>query len=171
MPTRRRSDILRPRLAARKLVSLGPRGWLLLFQAQWSILEATSIVRNRPQGVLVQEIVAASDSSGRGSPQDRTRVEAIGLAIDRMARVGLVRPLCLVRSIALQRLLNRNGIPGSRILIGVRMSGTSFEAHAWVEWMGTVIGEDPDHIRTFRPFSDLSPDPSPFSWATRDSSS
>lgn len=129
------------------------------------------MVRSRPQGVLIQEIAATADSAGEGSPLDRTRVEAIGLAIDRMARVGLRRPLCLVRSIALQRLIDRHGIPGSRIRVGVRMNGAAFEAHAWVEWMGTVIGEDPDRVKTFRPFSDLSPDSTPISWAGRKTSS
>lgn len=171
MPPKTRIDVAGLRRAAVKLAFLGPRGWWLLLQAQWSILKAISMVKNRPQGALAQEIVTGPDQTGSGSPVDRARVEALGLAVDRMARLGLRRPLCLARSIALQRLLVRNGITGSRIRIGVRMKDQTFEAHAWVEWMGSVIGEDPDNVETFRPFTDLPTGPTPLPWADREGSS
>lgn len=146
-----------------KALSLGPRGWWLLARTQWAILEAASIVRRTPRGELVERL-ASDVATGEARPEDRERVEAIGLAIDRVVQFGLGRPLCLVRSLALQRLLRRHGIPGSAIRVGVRICGGRFEAHAWVEWNGTVVGEDPGYVARFRPFSDLGSTAARVSW-------
>jgi hypothetical protein len=164
MVRRRRIDTRRLSSAWAKLKGLGPSGWWLLVQAQVAILAARSLVRNRPRGSLVEEIGDAQEPAPPTRHEDRERVEAIGLAIDRVARFGFGRPLCLVRSIALQRVLTKHGIPGSRIRVGVRMNGSTFEAHAWVEWNGSAVADAPDYVATFAPFSALDPGfPSPLS--------
>lgn len=124
-------------------------------QAQLSIHQAAALVRQRPQGELIRDLEIAGDSVTAAVPTDSGQVKAIGLAIDRVARVGFGRPLCLVRSLALQNLFLKRGITGSRIRVGVRMKDGSFEAHAWVEWNGTVVGEDPAYVELFRAFSEL----------------
>ncbi len=151
---RRRADVLRLALAIRKLLLLGPGGWWLLWQAQKAILVARDEVRDRPMGALVPEVLTGPASDEPARPRDRAAAEAAALAIDRVARFGLVRPLCLVRSLALQALLTRRGVPGSVIRVGVRASGPVFAAHAWVEWDGTVLGDDPEYVSRFQPLTD-----------------
>lgn len=94
------------------------------------------------------------DEVGEPDPNDRARVKEVGLAIDRVARLGLFRPRCLPRSIAYRRILQSEGIPGSRIRVGVRLAESGFEAHAWVEWGEVVVGEDPAYVARFDPLAD-----------------
>jgi hypothetical protein len=70
------------------------------------------------------------------------------LAIHRAARYGLFHPRCLTRSIALQRMLARRGLP-ARVCIGVRREAGSLDAHAWVELHGAIVGDDPSHVARF----------------------
>jgi hypothetical protein len=155
MRTVSRSRIGRVGTAAAKLLAAGPRGWWLLVEAQLAILSAAALVRHRPQGELIASFAAkySEPSPGAGDVQ---AAQEVAVAIDRMARFGPGRPLCLVRSIALHRLLERRGIPGSRIHVGVQMNAaTVFQAHAWVELMGQIVGDDPEYVRRFRPLSGL----------------
>lgn len=151
--------------AARKLLLLGPRGWWLLVQAQVALLRARSFVRGQPRGRLVRALGQSAASEDAADPEDRERVEAIGLAVDRVARFGLGRPLCLVQSVALQKMLARHGISGSSIRVGVRMKGGRFEAHAWVEWHGIVVGEDAEFVGEFEPFDELDSGEVAVSWS------
>jgi hypothetical protein len=61
-----------------------------------------------------------------------------------------------VRSIALQRLLIADGIPGAVIRVGVRQSETGMDAHAWVELAGEVVGDSVAHVREYALLDDLS---------------
>jgi hypothetical protein len=78
-------------------------------------------------------------------------------------RYGIVHPTCLVESLALWYLLQRQGI-SANLRIGVRKMSDEFEAHAWVEYAGLALNQ-PDqqhrHYAAFdRGFSDLPADPS-----------
>jgi hypothetical protein len=99
---------------------------------------------------------AAPESSVR--PDDATaRATELALAVGRAAAHGIVRPQCLVRSIALRNLLSERGIPGSVIRVGVRRDagGGPFVAHAWVELNGAVIGDDLAHVSRFTPLDSV----------------
>lgn len=148
MPTLER--FLRP---AAKLLGEGPRGWILLARTQMALWRAKRIIRRRPQGELYQELGRRPGAPAPADPAHGPRVHRIGLAVDRVARLGLGRPLCLVRSLAYQSLLEAEGIPGSRIAVGVRKRSGRFEAHAWVEWNGAVVGEEPAYVATFTPLT------------------
>lgn len=76
-------------------------------------------------------------------------------AVSRVARLGLTRPLCLARSLALVDLLRRHGIADAVVRVGVRMSDGTLFAHAWVEWRGIVLGDTADGVRIFTPIRDL----------------
>ena len=65
------------------------------------------------------------------------RVCRMVLAADRHSPM---RGTCLERSLALWWLLGRRGIT-TQLRIGARKSEGKFEAHAWVERNGEVIGE------------------------------
>lgn len=55
------------------------------------------------------------------------------------ARHGLYRANCLHQSLALCRILRREGLP-ARLRIGVKKNMRTFQAHAWVELEGTPLG-------------------------------
>jgi hypothetical protein len=147
--------------AAGRLLRVGPSGWLLLVRAQVALLRAERRVRGQPQGTLFRDIARtapAPEPASGADPRHRVRVEAIGDAVDRMARWGLSRPLCLARSLAYRELLEREGIPGSWVRVGVRLGPRGFEAHAWVEWEGQVVGENPAYVAAFAPLADARSD-------------
>jgi len=138
----------------RSLLHLGPRGWWELMEAQWWLVWAAIVVRVRPRGRLVAAGIALAPPV---PPLDHAPDVArrTGEAISRASRYGFIRPKCLVRSIALQRMLTRRGIGDARVRFGIRRSPGSFESHAWVECGGRVIADDPRHVRTFTPLNDL----------------
>jgi hypothetical protein len=139
----------------RKLARLSPREWRDLLVAQVALLWAQLLVWRRPTGHLV-----ASDGAPRASlsPLDAEqlrRAESIALAVGRAAEHGVFRPLCLVRAVALNRLLESNGIHGSRIRIGVRVRGGRFAAHAWVEHGDKILGDQEWHVSSFAELADV----------------
>ena len=65
---------------------------------------------------------------------------------------------CLTRSLALVRMLKKDGIE-SQLRIGVRIAGTALDAHAWVEYAGMPVNDTADVAHRFAAF----PDPLPLS--------
>jgi len=55
---------------------------------------------------------------------------------------------CLMKSIALLRALQSNGHEAELV---IAVQARPFVAHCWVQWEGTVLNDDPDHVRTFVP--------------------
>lgn len=140
------------RTALRKLLHLSPREWRDLIEAQVALLIAQAIVATRPTGQLVdneQDAVAALDDAVD------PRAEALARAVGRAADYGIFRPLCLVRALALHRVLERHGIRGSRVRIGVRMLGGRFAAHAWVEHGARILGDVEAHVSSFTELTDV----------------
>lgn len=74
------------------------------------------------------------------------------------AHYGIVRPTCLVESMALWYLLQRQGIPVI-LRMGVHKLPDRFEAHAWVEYEGEALNQTEElhrHYAVFdSEFSDL----------------
>jgi hypothetical protein len=138
----------------RKLRSLGAGELAWLLRAQAMLLWAAVVVRTRPAGRLISARVVRS---AEPAVTDVRREEArrIAQAVRRAADHGVFRPACLVRSVALQRMLQFRGISGSRIHIGVSLEGGQFVAHAWVEWGGQVLGDVPAYVQTFAPLCDV----------------
>ena len=95
----------------------------------------------------------ADSTSGRPSARPTAHADALARAVDRAARAGLFRPACLVRALALHRLLGRAGVDGGRIRIGVRTEGPRLRAHAWVEVHGAALGENERRARGFLPLA------------------
>jgi len=82
--------------------------------------------------------------------------QRIALAVGRAAEYGVFRPLCLARSVALQRMLEAHGIRGSQIKIGVRRKGNELAAHAWVQYGDRVLGDTPSHVGSFAQLANVS---------------
>ena len=142
----------------RKLVLSGPSGWILLARAQLAVVRATRTVRGRPLGQLYREIARPRRTQLEPDPADRSKILSIGNAVERTARLGVVRGRCLVRSLAIQDLADREGIPGVKIRVGVRMASGTLLAHAWTEWSGIIVGDHPEHVSAFRPLPDEQPE-------------
>lgn len=132
-----------------KLLRLGPTGWLLLIRAQLAVARAKRTIRGRPVGELYREIARPRAAQSEPDPRDLSRILDIGNAVERTARLGVFRGQCLVRSLAIQDLADREGIPGVRIRVGVRMVNGELLAHAWTEWGGILLGDHPEHVSAF----------------------
>jgi Transglutaminase-like superfamily len=65
-----------------------------------------------------------------------------------------IRATCLERSIALWWVLRRQGVE-AEVQIGARKQGERFEAHAWVECGGAVLGDTSGERERFRAFGNL----------------
>ncbi|MHB1224489.1 MAG: lasso peptide biosynthesis B2 protein [Gemmatimonadaceae bacterium] len=136
-----------------------------LVRAQWALILARLELRTRRTGTLVRratpdrtdtDVAADADAADADVVADATladtdRALALELAVRRAAAYGPLRTTCLLRATALQRLLEREGIRHSRLRVGVRRAGNHFAAHAWVELGNVVLGDQPEHVRTFTP--------------------
>ncbi|HEX4931830.1 MAG TPA: lasso peptide biosynthesis B2 protein [Gemmatimonadaceae bacterium] len=135
-----------------KLFTISPAEWRHLVRAQFSLLHARFLLSTRETGGLV------SPHEGEPAPSDPDRLphaRALALAVRRASAFGVIRPTCLVQSMALVTLLDRDGLPGGRIRIGVRDRLGKVEAHAWVEYGGEVIGDFGEHVATFTELTDV----------------
>ena len=148
-----------PRLrdALRKGRDLSPRDWWRLAAGQAALIRAYLDVRTRPRGDLVTRhtgVTAATHPTSAGESRlDEARRVALG--VTRASAYGVFRPTCLVRSLAICRRLDREGIPGSVVRVGVARRSGKFVAHAWVEYAGEVIGDDEDTVERYASLEDL----------------
>lgn len=128
--------------------------WRDLVSARFALWRAAIDVRTKPRGHFVSPTGASSEPPLAAEAQ-RMTARGLALAVDRAARLSLRAPSCLVRAVALRRMLQRRGVHGSAIRVGVRMVNGAFAAHAWVEWLGEDLGEPPRTIATFSALPDV----------------
>lgn len=133
---------------------IGAREWLDFLRAVFALLNALVAVRFRPNGRLLSYDL--NESAQGHSPEQLQRIGQLELALDRAVRHTRLKPKCLARSVALHRLLQRAGIRGSRIRIGVRPDSTGLSAHAWVTLSDRVLGDDPRFVGRFTEIADAS---------------
>jgi hypothetical protein len=144
----------------RRLARLSAREWLDLAEAQLELLVAQYIVATRRTGQLVSR--AALDPFGddqpaaTAAPSADPRPEQLALAIGRAAEHGVFRPLCLVRAVALKRMLDRHGYDGGIVKIGVRLNRGRFAAHAWVAYGSQILGDQEWHVKSFAELDEIS---------------
>ena len=131
---------------ARRVTTRSFAEWRDLVQAQWSLLVAHAIVGSRPIGSLTIPMARSSELTDAARLEE---AEAVARAVSHVARFGPVRARCLVRAVALSRMLRARGIAGSVVRIGVRRTASEFDAHAWVELGGVALGESAAHVRSF----------------------
>ena len=79
--------------------------------------------------------------------------EKTGYLTDAACRLPFYRFRCLVRSMVLWHLLNRQGLD-AKFRFGVNKEGTQLKAHAWVEHDGVALGESANLLSTFAPLLD-----------------
>ena len=144
----------------RRLARLSARDWLDIAEAQIELLVAKIIVATRRTGELVSRapLDPFGDSTPSATPASNRdpRPEQLALAIGRAAENGVFRPLCLVRAVALKRLLDRHGFDGSIVKIGVRLNRGRFAAHAWVAYNDQILGDQEWHVKSFDELDEIS---------------
>ena len=123
-----------------------------LLSAELAIVAAQVSVWLRRTGDLVG---CASPRPPLHHGEVGTRVRGLVKALDRAARYGPVRPSCLVRAIALARLLEARGHPGAQVRVGVLRQGERMAAHAWVEYRGCIVGDHERHVSQYDELSDV----------------
>jgi len=139
-----------------KLLSISPTEWWNLVRAQVALLHARYLLSTRETGQLVSPREETSSKVSSDVPAHRLpHARSLALAVRRASAFGLIRPTCLVQSMALVRLLERDGLTGGRIRIGVRERDGTVEAHAWVEFGDEVIGDFGEHVATFTELTDV----------------
>lgn len=147
-----------PRVIAetlRRVRRLSAADWADVVSAQIALFSAQRAVARRPVGQLVSP--APSDTAEEStvlSPPD-PRAARFARAVNRAATYGVFRPRCLVRALALNRLLEAQGITGSWIRIGVRWDDGRFTAHAWVEYRQRPLGDPVEHVTPFAALADV----------------
>jgi hypothetical protein len=147
-----RLEIRRYRRVGPKLRALGWQEWKDLFRAQVQLARAQHDMKTRPTGDMV------SDDPTPGGPATPARIDdarRIALAVSRAAQFGVFRPKCLVRSMALRRMLSDSGIGGAQVRVGVQVTHGRFVAHAWVEYGGQVVGDDPVAVSRYLPLTGI----------------
>ena len=136
----------------RRLLAISPRELGDLVVAQAFLLVALGAVRYRPKGELLRRVPAAAASA----VADESRLTRLAIAVDRVARYGLFRPTCLVRAVALERMIRRANAGPAIVRVGVSRQAGAFFAHAWIELEGRVVGDEPSYVRRFTPLEGFS---------------
>lgn len=122
-------------------------GWLPLF---WIGLRALGLTR-------FQALLAHARVASVLSPLPQAEIRALGALTNLAARRSPFPATCLTRSLLLEWMLRRRGVP-AQLRIGVRLAQGSLDAHAWVEVAGEPINDEPDIACRFAPFAGLSAD-------------
>jgi hypothetical protein len=130
-----------------KLARLTAGEWRDLFAAQWALVLAQSALWLRPRGSLVSP--GLQDGGGESELPIDAALTRLAQAVDRAASFGPIRAQCLVRSIALARLMEARGYSGAAVRVGVVRNAERMLAHAWVEYNGAVIGDDAHRVGKF----------------------
>lgn len=123
-----------------------------MVRAQAALLRAQRDMRSLPPGGMVRENAVDLAVPAPNQVDDARR---IALAVNRAATFGVFRPKCLVRSRALRKMLDAAGIAGAQVRVGVQLTDGRFRAHAWVEYAGEVVGDDPAAVARFVPMPDI----------------
>lgn len=139
--------------------------------AQLALLRAQLVLWTRARGALVGTVQwdaggGGGEGEGEGEGEiggmpdstaetQRVLCERLSHAVTRAARMGLFRPRCLARAVALSNLLTAHGVSGHRIRIGVRRENGAVIAHAWVELGAWVLGDTLASTRSYAPLPDV----------------
>jgi hypothetical protein len=137
----------------RKLARLSGSDWADLLEAQVTLAGAQLAVWTRPRGRFVARVAALPGQIP--SAAETALARRLELAVGRAAEHGVFRPACLVRSLALKRMLVRRGLDWARLRIGVRLESDKLAAHAWVELGELVLGDHDTHVQRYDELTEL----------------
>jgi len=115
--------------------------WVCLVQALFLLPWAALLLRTRGYRFSLQ-VFSLPDRAQREQidPQSIQSAKSISRMVDIGARYGVYRANCLCRALVLIRLMHGRGMRGN-LLLGARLEGEEFGAHAWVEYGGVGISD------------------------------
>lgn len=123
--------------------------------AQRALLRARRALRTRPAGALLKPVVPRPGGAP-AAPDVTEALDRMAVAVRRASDYGVFAPTCLVRALALEDLARRVGADEAVVRVGVRRQGGAFEAHAWLELDGRVVGDTREHVSGFTVLEDFS---------------
>ncbi|MEW5828586.1 MAG: lasso peptide biosynthesis B2 protein [Chloroflexota bacterium] len=129
---------------------LSPADWLVLAEAWWALWGA-SLASSRMKIETLAAPPASLPDESPLRPEKIVLAQRTGRLLGLAARGHFLPMTCLVRALALYRLLERRGIP-SRLRIGAARAGGGMRAHAWVEVEGRAVGESAGATERFAVF-------------------
>lgn len=148
-----------------RIARLDAREWSDFLRAHVAVARAAWAVRwrRRGGGVAVRESSESTRSTSESRIDSRRveRARKLSLAVDRACRWSPLRPRCLVRAVALQRLISSAGLEGGEVRIGVQRDPAGFVAHAWVDYGGTILGDAPESVSGYATLEGLDVLPRP----------
>lgn len=137
------------------LKQLAWRERILLLQAAVLLVALRALLRSagvrRAHGMLDRWARPAAFGNRRAwsSPRDvQSAVHLVAMAARRLP----VSTTCLHRSLALWWLLRRRGVD-CQLRLGARRTAERLDAHAWVEYQGRVVNDDPQKVGEYVPLS------------------
>ncbi|MCP9888686.1 lasso peptide biosynthesis B2 protein [Cyanobium sp. ATX 6A2] len=99
---------------------------------------------------------AAIDAASAGSPASLEALRHLGKLVNAAAHTLLPPDNCLTRSLVLQWLLNRRGVP-TDLRLGVQLINGQLQAHAWIESHGHPLNDGADVAERFLPLERVEP--------------
>jgi hypothetical protein len=141
-----------------KIADLDAAQWRVIFQSPFVLLLTWVRLRRGGFQKTLGRISILPDS-GIPAARQATLAKQTAFAFAVAVKAGPWRPKCLLRSLALARLLSQRGI-AYVVRIGVPVSKDSlhaqdldgFRAHAWVEHAGIVLNDRQDVATQFSAF-------------------
>ena len=143
-----------------KLGGLSRKDRILLFQSVLllPVIHVALVLLGyyRLRGAM-EKLIPLKPSDGHVSETEILgRAREIARIVSIAAGHGLYKPTCLRRSLLVWWFLHRQGIKSS-ICFGVRMSDRQLEAHAWVEYNGSVVNDSANVNEHYEALNDVLP--------------
>jgi hypothetical protein len=128
---------------------------LLWFITVWPPLTVVHIILKLGSLQRVERLLARTPVIWRVDDANSSHTATeIGLAVQRARRFHLPDVKCLAAAATTTLLLRSLGVPAAMV-IGVRQP--PFEAHAWTEVQGDVVGESAEHVQRYAVIRRLDP--------------
>ena len=139
-----------------KVRRLGFRGARDLWTAQRALLRARAALRRRPPGQLLRPLSDPPSAAAPVAQETLRSLERMAIAVRQASDYGIFVPTCLVRALALEDLACREGAEAALVRVGVRRDEKGFEAHAWLEVQGRIVGDTLENVTSFTVLEDFS---------------
>lgn len=101
-----------------------------------------------PKGIVFNRWLEEALEGNAGLESNVAEARRLAHVLDAVGRRSPVRPLCLIRSLTLSRILRRRHID-ARMRLGVRKETDKVAAHAWLEVADDIVNDDRDHCSEY----------------------
>ena len=126
----------------RKAWALSRAEWLLLIRASGLLLAVELGLKLLPFKTLLALLRGSGVMKGERPVGHPVSLGRMAYLVEVASHYHVLEPTCLKKALVLYRLLRRRGM-AVELVVGVTKAEGKFEAHAWLEHRGQVIGEGP----------------------------